>query len=246
MPAKKTGKSSGMTPESEPSESPAAKRARRPRQRRSLRSSIAGEPAVARVFELVAAIRAEQRAGGEARPIPASERAKLFTALRGVLAAREHERAQWHHQLLRLESELGEARAASERLRAELDRAQAQHRRAIEDLKLLHEHQHSIWQLERRRLEITVDAYEQARRNRLFARAAGFVRRPASLAALLLVSLVTLALARDTGAAAAGFRLYLDDARQFFLATSRGAAPPAAAEAIDGRAARVPFYRRFK
>ena len=223
-----------MLPDSETSETTPAQRAPKLRKPRGRRKVAEGhDQPVARVLQLVAAIKAERWGqAGEGREVMPVDRAGMFAALRRLLSAREQERGEWRHQVARIEGELGAARSAADQLRAELEQTAAQHRRALADLKLLHEHQRSIWQLERRRLEITVEACEQARRYRLPARLLGFVQRPAALAALLLVSLAALALARDSGAAASGIRLYLDDARAFFLAARSELAP--ASDAIDG------------
>ena len=207
-----------------------------------------GEKPVARIMQLVAALKAEQETASveplaavpQAAEPPAaeppaaepSERVKLMSSLRDILTTREQERAEWKERLRELRAQfaqsreqeraewaarlralevrLVEAQVATEAARAVASHAEAQHGRVVGDLKLLHEHQRSIWQLERRRLEITIDGLEQAQRQTLGAKAARLLR-PALLAGLVLVALAAVALSGDSGAAPRPPVVSLDD-----------------------------------
>jgi hypothetical protein len=151
---------------------------------------------VARVMQLVAALKAEQESAASLDP---EDRLKVMSSLRDILVARESERTDWEERLHELQSELDAAQQALRREQIAAEQAEAQHRRVVADLKLLHEHQRSIWTLERRRLEITVDAFEGVRRKTLAARLARLAR-PAVAAALALAAAAALTLASDTGA----------------------------------------------
>lgn len=153
-------------------------------------SSQAGD-APARITRLVAAIKAERAAGGDAAAAM-SERDKVVALLRQFIAAREQERCQWQETMAATRKELDEARAAAQAAQTRHEQATAQQRRAMTDLELLHEHQRSIWQLDRRRLEITVAAHAAQERSR---RTRG--SRLAIAAALLLVGVAGFALLGD-------------------------------------------------
>jgi len=101
---------------------------------------------------------------------------------------------------------VAEAMSQQQRLVAETN---SQHQRLIADLKLMHEHQRSIWELERRRLEITVEGFERAQHRGILRRARRLAR-PAVAAGLILAALAAVALSADSSAAGAGTR-YLDD-----------------------------------
>lgn len=163
-----------------------------------------GEQPVARILQLVAALKAEQESLAAAAPAgDAAERVKLLGWLRRILDAREQERQAWQTQLRGLEAQLAEAQAAAER-------TGQQQERLIVDLKLMHEHQRSVWELERRRLEITIEGLERARRKRLLVRAARLAR-PALAVGLLLASLAAVALSADSAAVEGRARLHIDD-----------------------------------
>lgn len=163
-----------------------------------------GEPPVARILQLVAALKAEQASLAAAAPAgDAAERVKLLGWLRRILDAREQERQSWQMQLRGLEAQLAEAQAAAER-------TGQQQERLIVDLKLMHEHQRSIWELERRRLGITIEGLERARRKTLLVRAARLAR-PALAVGLLLASLTAVALSADSAAVGGRARLHIDD-----------------------------------
>ncbi|MGO8917731.1 MAG: hypothetical protein ACLQJR_17650 [Stellaceae bacterium] len=157
-------------------------------------------PPVARIMQLVAAVKAEQTSlSPVATAGDPAERVKLMGWLRRILEAREQERQAWDGQIRLLEAQCAEAQAAAEAALQAAERTGAQHQRVVADLKLMHEHQRSIWQLERRRFEITIGGLEQARRKTMLGRARHLVR-PALAAGLLLVSLAAVALSADSTA----------------------------------------------
>lgn len=142
---------------------------------------------LAPIARLVATIKAERAAatigaGGE-------ERDRLAAELRQLSAAREEERRDWQQKLAGLEAELDGAHAALAAAQARHEQSNLQHRRAIADLELMHEHQRSIWQLERRRLEITIAGQETVQRERR--------SRLAVVAAVLVWSIFGAALVAD-------------------------------------------------
>jgi len=153
---------------------------------------------VARVMQLVAALKAEQEsAASEDTP---EARVKLMSSLREILVERDHERGDWEERLHEMQAQLDGAKEALRMAQIGTEQAEVHHRRLVADLKLMHEHQRSIWMLERRRLEITVDALESARGKTLSARLARLAR-PALAAALLLVAIAGFALTSDSSAA---------------------------------------------
>lgn len=169
------------------------------------------EQPVARVMQLVAALKAEQEAASPlALASDADERVKLMGWLRRFLAARDEERSAWEGRIRDIEAQLCEAQAAALAARAAVEQEVAQHHRLVGDLKLMHEHQRSIWQLERRRLEITLDGLQQVRGGSMRRKAARLFR-PAVMAALLLVSLAAVALSADSHAIVPIGPFYLDD-----------------------------------
>lgn len=211
-----------MTPETAVSEvrDRGDKRTRRRRAKPRPAPGDAEQP-VARVLQLVAALKAEQEAALPLAPAgEATERVRLLTWLRQILATREEERRGWEEQIRTLETELGAARQAADQARAAAAEATsqqqrlaaetaAQQQRLIADLKLMHEHQRSIWELERRRLEITVEGFERAQRRGLLRRARRLAR-PAVAAGLILAAVSAIVLSADSSTAGAGAR-YLDD-----------------------------------
>ena len=198
-----------MLPESETAvTATGGSRAKTARPRRGARArparAAAGQddPPVARILQLVAAMKAEHDGAG--MPVPAAEageRVKLMGWLRRILDTRAQERQAWEEQVRGLEARFAAAEAAARAAQEAVEQADLQHHRLVADLKLMHEHQRSIWGLERRRLEITIDGLQRDRRNTLVRRAARLAR-PAVAAALLLVSLAALALSADSTAAA--------------------------------------------
>jgi hypothetical protein len=162
------------------------------------------EQPVARILQLVAALKAEQESPAPAAPArDPAERVKLMGWLRRILDAREQERQAWQAQIRGLEAQIAQAQAAAER-------TSLQQERLVTDLKLMHEHQRSIWELERRRLEITIEGLERARQKTLLGRAARLAR-PALAASLVLGSLAALALSADSVSVADRARLHIDD-----------------------------------
>ncbi len=196
-----------MLPESETGvTATGGSRAKTARPRRGARARPAraapDDPPVARILQLVAAMKAEHDGAG--MPVPAAEageRVKLMGWLRRILDTRAQERQAWEEQVRGLEARFAAAEAAARAAQEAVEQADLQHHRLVADLKLMHEHQRSIWGLERRRLEITIDGLQRDRRNTLVRRAARLAR-PAVAAALLLVSLAALALSADSTAAA--------------------------------------------
>jgi len=157
----------------------------------------AGE-AMARIGRLVATIKAERRADRIVQPIVESgEPDRLVALLRRFVVAREQERLAWEETLRQLTANLGEAQAAAHAAQTRYEQETSRHQRDLADLGLLHEHQRSIWNLERRRLEITIGGHENAqamkgRRKR--------VQLAAGVAAFLCVGMIGLALAGNGGA----------------------------------------------
>ncbi len=148
------------------------------------------EETMARVNRLVAAIKAERGAESALQQaVDTGERAELIALLRRFVAARERERLAWEEATRRLEAELAEVKAAAE---AAQERASSQ-QRAHADLELLHEHQRSIWLLERRRFEVTVAGLERTLR----AGATRSKARLAFVAGLLLVATLGFGVAGD-------------------------------------------------
>src|SRR5579864_4153364 len=129
----------------------------------------AGE-AMARIGRLVATIKAERHADRIVQPIAESaEHDQIIGLLRRFVVAREQERQEWEETLRQLKAELAEAQAMAQAAQLRHQQEASRHQRDLADLELLHEHQRSIWNLDRRRLEITIDGLERTR--------AGKVRR---------------------------------------------------------------------
>jgi hypothetical protein len=173
-----------------------AARRRGERRARTSRNGPAEQP-IDRIRQLVAAMKAEQ--DGSAPPLARdpAERVKVMGWLRRILEARKQERQGWEEQIKALEDRFAIAENAARAAMDTAEQTEAQHQRLVADLKLMHEHQRSIWALERRRLEITIEGLQRDRRNRLIARAARLAR-PTVAAGLLLVSVAALALAADS------------------------------------------------
>jgi hypothetical protein len=131
--------------------------------------------ALAPIARLVANIKAQRAAAGDSG---SDERDRLAA-----------ERREWQEKVAVFEAELAEARAALAAAQARHEQADRQHRRAMADLELMHEHQRSIWQLDRRRLEITIAGQQKVERE----------RRPwvALAAALLIAGIFGAALVAD-------------------------------------------------
>jgi hypothetical protein len=166
-------------------------RKRAPRRRAQPDTS---EPPLSRVMQLVAALKAEQVAGSPLSfASDTAERVKLLEWLRRLLAVRDVERNGWETRVQALAGELAQTREAVARERAAAEQASVQKERLLADLKLLHEHQRSIWQLERRQLEIALGAHER-RRQRSLLRQVARLAGPALAALLLLISLTASAL----------------------------------------------------
>jgi hypothetical protein len=192
-------------------------------------ASGAGQKPIAHILQLIAALKAEQ----EASPVPRkaapaaepsvapaempdttpsdepTEPVSVLSSLRDILVAREQERNEWEDRERGLLAELAEARAATRTARDAVNQAEALHRRVVADLKLLHEHQRSIWQLERRRFEITIEGFEREHQKKLVKKATRLAR-PALLAGLLIVLLALAVLSGDSGAASGGTHARVD------------------------------------
>ncbi|HEV2550449.1 MAG TPA: hypothetical protein VGU20_24260 [Stellaceae bacterium] len=122
----------------------------------------------------------------------------LRTEMRALEAARGHERSRWETALKDLDTALATARAATHAAERQHEQALDQHRRALADLTVMHNDERSLWLLERRRLEMQIEALRNARARRGARR----LPRPGMLlrgaAAALMVALVGTALVRDS------------------------------------------------
>jgi hypothetical protein len=149
--------------------------------------------AMAQIGRLVATIKAERHADRVVQPIVESgERDQVVALLRRFVIAREQERLAWEETLRQMKAELAEAQAAAHAAQTRHEQEASRHQRDLADLELLHEHQRSIWNLDRRRLEITIDGLSDARaiKNRRKR-----TQVAAGIAALLCVGVIGLALA---------------------------------------------------
>lgn len=217
-----------MMPENEAvaAEGAVAVKTRKRAARRAPPAAEGEAPPVARILQLVAALKAAHElpqpegAPEEANaPAEANERLRLMGWLRRLLTARNEERGAWESRVRELATQLEEAQRVATMASTAVEEATTQHERLIADLKLMHEHQRSIWQLERRQLEITLDALQKAQQGTLLRR----ISRPALAAALLLVSLAAVALTADSHPLASRSKLYLDDgARAAVIVMGRG------------------------
>jgi len=120
------------------------------------------------------------------------------TEMRALESAREQERSRWETILKEVEAALTAARAATHTAERQHEQALDQHRRALADITVMHNDERSLWLLERRRLEMQIEALRDARaanaarwrgRHTLLLRAA---------AAALIVALAGMALVRDS------------------------------------------------
>lgn len=178
------------------------------RSRAKSRARQAGaEPPVAHIRALVAALQSAQPAPAplpapSPEPPPAPDLAgqeDLVGLLKQFLAAREQERAEWEAERTRLAAAIAEAERIARLALVEREEASDQHRHAMADLALEHEHQRSVWLLERRRLEITLRALEAGVASRLGRR---LRLRPALAAGLALLAVAGSGLSRDSSVAA--------------------------------------------
>jgi hypothetical protein len=122
----------------------------------------------------------------------------LRTEMRALEETREHERSRWEAALRELDAALATARAATHAAERQHEQALDQHRRALADLTVMHNDERSLWLLERRRLDMQIEALQdaRARRNRRRLARPGMLLRGA--AAALMVALVGTALVRDS------------------------------------------------
>jgi hypothetical protein len=184
--------------------------------RRGKRLAQKNEPTVAasaeRVRQMLASLRAEQ---AQSHTTP-GDRVRTIEWLRRFLAVREQERAAWASSVGELQARLAEAQRCAQAAEAALDQAAVQHRRTIADLKLLHEHQRSIWELERRRLEISAAGAERPRR-----RPMPVVSPLNKVASLCLIAATAIALSSDSGSSFRGPRPHLDDAARAAVVLAR-------------------------
>jgi hypothetical protein len=122
----------------------------------------------------------------------------LRTEMLALEAARGHERSRWETALKELDAALATARAATHAAERQHEQALDQHRRALADLTVMHNDERSLWLLERRRLDMQIEALRDARARRGARR----LPRPGMLlrgaAAALMVALVGTALVRDS------------------------------------------------
>src|SRR6185437_12641973 len=170
------------------------------------------DQAMAQIGRLVATIKAERHADRVVQPIVQSgERDQLVALLRRFVVAREQERLAWEETLRQIQADLAAAQAAAQAAQMRHEQEASRHQRDLADLELLHEHQRSIWNLDRRRLEITIDGLTNAqamksRRKR--------TQLAAGVAALLCVGMIGLALAGNgRPGEAGGSRRVIDSIR---------------------------------
>lgn len=180
-----------------------------PRRGRRRSRATAADP-IARVRQIVAAIKADREAAGLA-PLPvveggdreefseASGRDELVALLKQYLAARKHEHDAWEAERAQFRAALAALEEQARKAVLEREEAADQHRHAMADLTLQHEHQRSVWLLERRRLEITLRGLEQQQKRGWPAVKARL--RPVIAAGLLILALVAAGLTRDSGGA---------------------------------------------
>jgi hypothetical protein len=153
--------------------------------------------AMAQIGRLVATIKAERQADRVVQPIVESgERDQLVALLRRFVVAREQERLEWEAMLRQIQAELAEAQATAKAAEARREQEASRHQRDLADLELLHKHQRSIWNLDRRRLEITIAGLADARAMKGRRKRAQLA---AGVAALLCVGMIGLALAGNGG-----------------------------------------------
>src|SRR5690349_14026252 len=149
--------------------------------------------AMAKIGQLVATIKAERHADRIVQPAAESgERDQLIALLRRFVAAREQERLAWEETLRQMQADLAAAQATAQAARARHEEEASRHQRDLADLELLHEHQRSIWNLDRRRLEITIDGLTNARTMKSRRKR---TQLAAGVAALLCAGMIGLALA---------------------------------------------------
>lgn len=188
----------------------------RRRVRRRSRAGDAADPAaetVARIRSIVAAIKADREAAGLS-PLPVVEaepgehedfseaggRDELVMLLKQYLAAREHEHAGWEAERQQFRTALAAMEEQARKAVLEREEAADRHRQAMAELTLQHEHQRSVWLLERRRLEITLRSFELRQQRRRWSKAKLPRLRPAVAAGLVILALAIAGLTRDSGA----------------------------------------------
>lgn len=118
--------------------------------------------------------------------------------MRALEATREQERSRWQAALKELDAALATAQAATHAAERQHEQALDQHRRALADLTVMHNDERSLWLLERRRLDMQIEALRDARARRgkrLLARPGMLLR---GAAAALMVALAGTALVRDS------------------------------------------------
>jgi hypothetical protein len=154
---------------------------------------------MAKIGRLVATIKAERRV---VQPVAESgERDQLIALLRRFVAAREQERLVWEETLRQMQADLEAAQATAQAARGRHEEETSRHQRDLADLELLHEHQRSIWNLDRRRLEITIDGLTNARAMKSRRKR---TQLAAGVAALLCAGMIGLVLAGNVRPGEAG------------------------------------------
>ncbi len=167
--------------------------------------------AMAEIGRLVATIKAERHADRVVQPIAESgEREQLVALLRRFVVAREQERLAWEETLRQMKAELAEAQAAAQAAQTRHQEEASRHQRELADLELLQEHQRSIWNLDRRRLEITIDGLADARALKGRRKRAQLA---AGIAALLCVGIIGLAVASSAAGEAGAPRRVIEGIR---------------------------------
>ena len=169
------------------------------------------DQAMAQIGRLVATIKAERQADRVVQPLAASgERDQLVALLRRFVVAREQERLAWEETLRQIQADLAAAQAEAQAAQARHEQEASRHQRDLADLELLHEHQRSIWNLDRRRLEITIDGLTDARAMKSRRKR---TQLAAGVAALLCVCMIGLALAGNSRRGETGPRHVIDSIR---------------------------------
>jgi hypothetical protein len=167
-----------------------------------------------------------------------AEKEEAREELHALTAERERERLDWQERIERLEAAAIDARAMAAAVKAEHQQAVQQHQRALADLTTMHNDQRSLWLLDRRRLEVTIEALEAKRRRRWFSLGRRSYGRLRAAAALMLVGLAGLGLTRDTRPLAIEHRRDDADRTDYWSVAALHPRADAAAQTRDVEAAK--------
>jgi len=113
-------------------------------------------------------------------------------------ASREQERSRWEAILKEVEAALTAARTATHTAERQHEQALDQHRRALADITIMHNDERSLWLLERRRLDMQIEALQDARAARAVRWRGRHTMLLRAAAAAVLVALAGMALVRDS------------------------------------------------